>query len=41
MRAEGWARLYWTTREDNDAARALYDQFTQADGFVRYVVRQK
>ena len=41
MRAEGWARLYWVTREDNTQARALYDQFIRADGFVRYVLRQK
>lgn len=41
MRAEGWARLYWTTREDNAQARSLYDQFTKADGFVRYVLKQK
>ncbi|MBA2673459.1 MAG: GNAT family N-acetyltransferase [Ramlibacter sp.] len=38
MRAEGWARLYWMTRADNVAARRLYDQFAQADGFVRYVI---
>ena len=41
MRAEGWARLYWMTREDNARARALYDQFAKADDFVRYTVRQK
>jgi GNAT superfamily N-acetyltransferase len=41
MRAEGWARLYWTTRADNVQARRLYDRFTQADGFVRYVIRQR
>lgn len=41
MRAEGWARLYWLTREDNAQARRLYDQFAQADGFVRYVILQK
>jgi GNAT superfamily N-acetyltransferase len=41
MRAEGWARLYWMTRENNEEARTLYDQFGRADGFVRYVVRQK
>ena len=41
MRAEGWARVYWMTREDNVAARRLYDQFTQADGFVRYVIRSR
>ncbi len=39
MRAEGWARLYWMTHEDNTDARALYDRFARADGFVRYVVR--
>jgi GNAT superfamily N-acetyltransferase len=39
MRAEGWARLYWMTRRDNVAARALYDRFAEADDFVRYVVR--
>ncbi|HVZ42809.1 MAG TPA: GNAT family N-acetyltransferase [Ramlibacter sp.] len=39
MRAEGWARIYWMTREDNTRARRLYDRFTQADGFVRYVLR--
>ena len=41
MRAEGWARLYWMTREDNTQARRLYDKFARADGFVRYVIRQK
>lgn len=41
MRAEGWSRLYWSTREDNAHARRLYDRFTQADGFVRYVLKQK
>jgi GNAT superfamily N-acetyltransferase len=41
MRAEGWARLYWVTRADNRRARKLYDQFTQADDFVRYVIRQR
>lgn len=41
MRAEGWARLYWHTRQDNAQARKLYDRFTEADGFVRYVVRAR
>jgi Acetyltransferase (GNAT) family. len=41
MRAEGWARLYWMTKADNVDARRLYDRFTQADDFVRYVIRQK
>jgi GNAT superfamily N-acetyltransferase len=38
MRAEGWARLYWMTRQDNAEARRLYDRFTTADDFVRYVI---
>jgi GNAT superfamily N-acetyltransferase len=41
MRAEGWARIYWVTRDDNAQARRVYDKFTKADGFVRYVLRQK
>lgn len=41
MRAEGWARLYWMTQADNVEARRLYDRFTQADDFVRYVIRQR
>ena len=41
MRAEGWARLYWMTQTDNEQARQLYDRFTRADGFVRYVLRAK
>lgn len=40
MRAEGWSRLYWTTQASNHQARKLYDRFAQADGFVRYVIRQ-
>ena len=39
MRAEGWARLYWVTHEDNQRARRLYDQLAQADGFVRYMIK--
>lgn len=39
MRAEGWARLYWVTHQDNASARRLYDRFALADGFVRYVVK--
>jgi GNAT superfamily N-acetyltransferase len=34
----GCEHVYWHTREDNARARALYDSFNQADGFVRYVV---
>ena len=39
MALQGWSRLYWMTRRDNAAARQLYDRFTPADDFVRYVVR--
>ncbi|MCH4090009.1 GNAT family N-acetyltransferase [Acetobacter sp.] len=34
-RKQGWSRLYWHTRENNPARR-LYDEFVQADDFVRY-----
>ena len=37
-RSRGWDKVYWHTRQDNSRARALYDSFTQADDFVRYVV---
>jgi ribosomal protein S18 acetylase RimI-like enzyme len=37
--ANGWARLYWSTKEDNEVARRLYDRFGEADGFVRYAKR--
>ncbi len=36
--AEGWSRLYWLTRAENETARRLYDRFCPADGFVRYTV---
>jgi GNAT superfamily N-acetyltransferase len=32
---QGWANLYWHTRESNPA-RKLYDEFVGADDFVRY-----
>lgn len=38
MRAQGWSRLYWNTREDNYRARGLYDKYVPRDGFVRYVI---
>ena len=41
MRAEGWARLYWMTKAYNVQARRLYERFTRADDFVRYVIRQR
>jgi len=37
-RRDGWARIYWHTREDNAAARRLYDRFAPADGFIRYTI---
>jgi GNAT superfamily N-acetyltransferase len=39
-RSRGLRNVYWHTREDNARARALYDTFTKADDFVRYVVSQ-
>ena len=37
-RQHGWPTLYWHTRGNNGTARRLYDTFTPADDFVRYVV---
>jgi GNAT superfamily N-acetyltransferase len=34
-RVRRWSRVYWHTRADNPARR-LYDEFAQADGWVRY-----
>jgi ribosomal protein S18 acetylase RimI-like enzyme len=39
MKAQGWSRLYWMTKENNYRARGLYDKFVRADGFVRYVLK--
>jgi len=39
MEREGWARLYWATRENNYRARGLYDKFTPHSGFLRYIVK--
>jgi GNAT superfamily N-acetyltransferase len=36
-RARHWSRLYWHTRAGNPARR-LYDDFAEADDFVRYRV---
>ncbi|MDP3619517.1 MAG: GNAT family N-acetyltransferase [Ramlibacter sp.] len=41
MRAEGWSRVYWVTRQSNASARALYDQYVPADDVVRYTVRNR
>jgi GNAT superfamily N-acetyltransferase len=35
---EGWGRVYWMTRADNETARRLYDRFAPADGFIRYTI---
>jgi GNAT superfamily N-acetyltransferase len=35
-RERGAARLYWTTKEDNATARALYDKVARFNGFIRY-----
>lgn len=32
----GWSRIYWHTRQSNAAARRLYDNYVEADDFVRY-----
>jgi GNAT superfamily N-acetyltransferase len=38
-KSDGWERLYWMTRENNATARRLYDQYVEADDFVRYLVK--
>ena len=38
-REAGWRHVYWHTHRDNHRARALYDSFTEADEFVRYVMK--
>jgi GNAT superfamily N-acetyltransferase len=35
-RARGAERYYWTTKHDNDTARALYDKLARHNGFIRY-----
>ncbi|HZE40556.1 MAG TPA: GNAT family N-acetyltransferase [Stackebrandtia sp.] len=35
-RERGVERMYWTTKEDNATARALYDRVGRYRGFVRY-----
>jgi GNAT superfamily N-acetyltransferase len=35
-RERGASRLYWTTQQDNTAARALYDKVASFKGFIRY-----
>jgi GNAT superfamily N-acetyltransferase len=38
VKAQGWSRLYWATRENNYRARGLYDKYTPHSGFLRYVL---
>lgn len=38
MKNQGWARIYWNTKENNYRARGLYDKYTPRDAFVRYVI---
>jgi GNAT superfamily N-acetyltransferase len=35
-RAHGASRVHWLTKEDNYAARALYDQLADRSGFIQY-----
>ncbi|HEV3152649.1 MAG TPA: GNAT family N-acetyltransferase [Candidatus Baltobacteraceae bacterium] len=35
-RKRGCSRVYWHTRENNAAARLLYDSLATFDGFIRY-----
>jgi GNAT superfamily N-acetyltransferase len=37
-RSKGWSKLYWVTRQSNATARRLYDHYTKADDFVRYLI---
>lgn len=41
MKAQGWSRLYWNTKENNYRARALYDSYAPHSGFVRYVIQNQ
>lgn len=36
MRIENWHRVYWMTKTDNAAARALYDKIAPVTDWVRY-----
>ena len=35
-RAHGASRMHWLTKEDNHAARALYDTLADRSGFIQY-----
>ncbi len=36
--AEGWHRIYWKTRNDNDTARSLYDKVADLSEWVVYEI---
>lgn len=38
VKARGWSRLYWNTRENNYRARGLYDKYTAHCGFIKYIL---
>lgn len=38
MQRRGWSRLYWSTKETNYRARALYDKYCLHTGFLKYAV---
>jgi ribosomal protein S18 acetylase RimI-like enzyme len=35
-RARGCGAFYWLTKQDNEAARRLYDRIARNKGFIRY-----
>lgn len=35
----GWGRIYWRTKADNDAARALYEKIVPASDWITYEIR--
>jgi GNAT superfamily N-acetyltransferase len=35
-RARGASRIHWLTREENAAARGLYDKLAERSGFIQY-----
>jgi GNAT superfamily N-acetyltransferase len=35
-RRQGASRVHWLTKEDNHAARALYDKLADRSGFIQY-----
>jgi GNAT superfamily N-acetyltransferase len=37
-RDQGCTRLYWVTRQNNHAARRLYDQVAENHGFIQYTI---